>query len=59
MPAHVLLCPVCAKLFEVAYKVKELPRKPGGTGSRATCENCGKRVVILTEYELTLKGREA
>lgn len=57
MPAHVLLCPACAELFKVAYKVKELPRNQSGTGGRATCENCGKRVVILNEYELTLKAR--
>lgn len=59
MPAHVLLCPACAELFKVAYTVKELPTKHSSmSGGKVTCEYCGKRVVLLGEYELTLKGRE-
>lgn len=59
MPAHVLLCPACAELFKEAYIVKQLPRMQGSmTGGKVACENCGKRVVLLGTYELTLKGRE-
>lgn len=55
MPAHVKLCYSCAELMKEAYIVKELPTKY--ESGRKSCENCGKRVMILNEYELTLKGR--
>jgi hypothetical protein len=38
-----------------AYDVKEIPTKYDGKGSRTSCENCGKRLVMLSTYELTLK----
>ena len=59
MPAHVKLCDACAKLFEDAYDVKRLPTKYSSmSGGKVSCEYCGKRVVLLDTYELTLKGRE-
>ena len=58
MPAHVKLCFSCAELMKEAYIVKEIQTKYDGKGSRTSCENCGKRLVMLNTYELTLKRRE-
>lgn len=54
---RIRLCDACANLFKVAYTVKKLPATYS-KGGAASCENCGKRVVLLDTYELTLKGRE-
>lgn len=55
MPAHVKLCYYCAELMKEAYIVKELPSKY--ESGRTSCENCGKRFVMLSTYEVTLKRR--
>ena len=58
MPAHVKLCYSCAELMKEAYIVKELPTKYSSmSGGRVACEHCGKRVVMLSTYEVTLKRR--
>lgn len=58
MPAHVKLCYSCAELFKEAYIVKELPAKYDGKSSaRTSCEHCGKRLVYISTYEVTLKRR--
>ena len=57
MPAHVKLCFACAELFKETYIVKEITTKYDGKGSRTSCENCGKRRVMLSTYEVTLKRR--
>lgn len=52
------LCPACEALFKEAYELRPIHEKyVPGKSSVASCENCGKRMVLLDTYEVTMKKR--
>lgn len=58
MTKQLKLCYSCAELLKTVCVVKELPTKYSSmSGGRVACEHCGKRLMMLSTYEVTLKRR--